>query len=176
MRKNETSKENFVARYGAIYEHSPWVAECVEPLLADAAKSGSDSNATDYETLARLMMDCVDNASREQQLALINAHPDLAGKAQLRGELTEDSSSEQASAGLDQCSAAELESFHALNSAYKKKFGFPFIMAVRESNRQEILAAFESRLDNDYDAEFETALQEIHTIARLRLKALQEAT
>ncbi len=174
MCKDETTKgnfkENFVARYAAIYEHSPWVAERVEPLLGDARDS------IDRATLTRLMADCVDNASREQQLALINAHPDLAGKAQLRGELTNDSTSEQASAGLDQCSAQELESFHALNSAYKEKFGFPFIMAVRQSNRQEILAAFESRLSNDYDAEFETALQEIHTIARLRLRALQEAS
>lgn len=170
----ENTKENFVARYSAIYEHSPWVAERVEPLLGDVGQSESD--AIDHETLARLMADCVDNASRERQLALINAHPDLAGKAQLRGELTDDSTSEQASAGLDQCSAQELESFHVLNSAYKEKFGFPFIMAVRESNRQEILAAFESRLSNAYDAEFETALQEIHTIARLRLRALQEAS
>ena len=119
------------------------------------------------------MADCVDNADTEQQLELIRAHPDLAGKAQIAGELTEDSTEEQASAGLDQCSKVEYERFQALNDAYKEKFGFPFVMAVRRSNRAEILEAFSARLKNDYDAEFETALAEIHKIARLRLDAME---
>ncbi len=158
---------DFVNRYGGIYEHSPWVAERVQRLMG-----GTD---VDSELLARLMADCVDNASTETQLELIRAHPDLAGKAQVAGELTADSTDEQSSAGLDQCTAEEFERFQSLNTAYKAKYDFPFIMAVRESNRAQILAAFASRIENDYNTEFETALQEIHKIARLRLAALEES-
>lgn len=155
---------DFIARYGAVYEHSPWVAERVAIFAADIV---------DKDRLAELMADCVDNADTEQQLVLIRAHPDLAGKLQVAGELTADSTEEQASAGLDQCSKIEYERFQALNDAYKEKFGFPFVMAVRQSNRAEILEAFGSRLQNDYDAEFETALTEIHKIARLRIDAME---
>ena len=90
--------------------------------------------------------------------------------------MTAESTAEQASAGLDQCSKVEFERFQALNDAYKEKFGFPFVMAVRQSNRAEILEAFGARLKNDYDEEFETALAEIHKIARLRLDALEVDT
>ncbi len=161
------SNQNFVNRYGGIYEHSPWVAERVQPLIEDTP--------ADYETLASLMADCVDNASVERQLELIRAHPDLAGKAQMAGGLTAESTEEQSRAGLNHCSAVEYEQFQTLNAAYKEKFDFPFIMAVRESTREEILQAFSSRIKNDYDLEFETALQEIHKIARLRLTALEES-
>lgn len=161
-------KEAFVARYGGIYEHSPWVAEKTADVLGEAT--------VDAERLAEMMADCVDNASRENQLALIRAHPDLAGKAQVAGELTAESTTEQSSAGLDQCTSEEFERFQSLNTAYKQKFGFPFVMAVRESGRSEILQAFAARLLNDRDAEFEAALQEIHKIARLRLAAMQEQT
>ena len=159
--------DDFVQRYGGIYEHSPWVAERVSLLLEDATP--------DTELLVRLMADCVDNATVETQLELVRAHPDLAGRAQVAGELTADSTEEQSKAGLDQCTADEFEKFQSLNDSYKEKFGFPFIMAVRESNRSQILDAFASRLDNDYNAEFETALQEIHKIARLRLTALEDS-
>ena len=118
------------------------------------------------------MADCVDNASRERQLTLIRAHPDLAGKAQIAGELTAESTSEQASAGLGQCTREEYERFQTLNERYRRKFGFPFVMAVRDSSRGEILAAFERRLENGYETEFESALVEIHEIARLRLQAM----
>jgi 2-oxo-4-hydroxy-4-carboxy-5-ureidoimidazoline decarboxylase len=161
------SNKDFVNRYGGIYEHSPWVAERVQILIEDAP--------ADYETLAILMADCVDNASVEMQLELIRAHPDLAGKAQMAGDLTAESTEEQSRAGLNQCSAAEYERFQSLNTAYKEKFDFPFIMAVRESTREEILQAFSGRIENEYDLEFETALQEIHTIARLRLTALEDS-
>ncbi len=157
----------FVERYGGIYEHSPWVAERVQSLLDDAG--------VETEVLARLMADCVDNAASEKQLELIRAHPDLAGKAQVAGALTADSSEEQSRAGLDQCTAAQFEQFQNLNALYKEKFGFPFIMAVRESSRVEILEAFAARLENDYNAEFETALHEIHKIARLRLAAMEQS-
>lgn len=161
------SGKAFVTRYGGIYEHSPWVATRAEEVLAGAA--------VDRELLASLMADCVDNASRDTQLELIRAHPDLAGKAQVGGELTADSSAEQSKAGLDQCTTQEFEMFQSLNAAYKEKFGFPFIMAVRESTRGEILGAFAARIENDYDLEFETALQEIHKIAGLRLAVLEDS-
>ena len=156
---------DFIARYGGIYEHSPWVAERVASLGVDTA---------DVALLAELMADVVDNAASEQQLELIRAHPDLAGKAQVAGQLTAESTAEQASAGLDQCSQQEFERFQALNAAYHEKFGFPFVMAVRDSGRGEILEAFGERLGNDYDLEFETALVEIHKIARLRLEAMEQ--
>ncbi|MDX1515283.1 MAG: 2-oxo-4-hydroxy-4-carboxy-5-ureidoimidazoline decarboxylase [Woeseiaceae bacterium] len=154
---------DFIRRFGGIYEHSPWVAERAAPHVGRTA---------DYDQIATLMADCVDNASHERQLALIRAHPDLAGRAAIAGELTTASSEEQHSAGLDQCTPDEYERFQQLNEAYKKKFGFPFVMAVRNRSRREILEAFERRLDNDYDTEFETALVEIHKIARMRLEAM----
>ena len=154
----------FIARYSGIYEHSAWVAEEV---------AGEAITSESIEQLAAIMADCVDNASTQRQLALIRAHPDLAGKAQLAGELTQDSSTEQSKAGLDQCSADEYAQFQTFNDAYHKKFGFPFIMAVRASTRAEILTAFAARLENDAATEFETALQEIHKIATLRLQAME---
>jgi 2-oxo-4-hydroxy-4-carboxy-5-ureidoimidazoline decarboxylase len=155
-------EREFVQRYRGIYEHSSWVAEKAAPLVDDSA---------DVDVIARVMADCVDNASEERQLALIRAHPDLAGKAAIAGSLTDESESEQASAGLDRCSREEYERFQALNTAYRRKFGFPFVMAVRNCSREQILAAFESRLENDYEEEFENALLEIHKIARMRLVA-----
>ena len=156
-------EREFVQRYRGIYEHSPWVAEKAAPLVDDSA---------DVDVIARVRADCVDNASAERQLSLIRAHPDLAGKAAIAGSLTDESESEQASAGLDHCSPEEYERFQALNTAYRRKFGFPFVMAVRNCSRGQILAAFESRLENDYDEEFENALLEIHRIGRMRLIAL----
>lgn len=156
-------KHDFISRFGGVYEHSPWVAE----LAADIA-AGVD----EPDRIAEIMADCVDNADVERQLELIRAHPDLADRARSAGELTPDSTAEQASAGLDQCTKVEHERFEALNDAYKEKFGFPFVMAVRDSSCKEILEVFSRRLQNDYDLEFETALAEIHKIARLRLQAL----
>lgn len=155
---------DFIARYAGIYEHSPWVAELAAGIVA-----GVD----DPDRIAEIMADCVDNADVGRQLELIRAHPDLADRAAAAGELTADSTAEQASAGLDRCSKVEYERFEALNQAYKEKFGFPFVMAVRDSSCTEILEVFSRRLQNDYDLEFETALAEIHTIARLRLRALE---
>lgn len=159
-----TEINEFIARYSGIYEHSAWVAEAV---------AGEVAASDDIDEIATLMAECVDNATEDRQLALIRAHPDLAGKAQISGELTADSTSEQASAGLDQCSAEEYAQFQALNDRYHEKFGFPFVMAVRASSRADILAAFAARLENDVTTEFETALQEIHKIARLRLEAME---
>jgi OHCU decarboxylase len=156
------SREAFIERFGGIYEHSPWVAE---QCFASAAGVGAIE-------LASIFAKCVDTADHETKLQLIRAHPDLAGRAAVRGELTADSTDEQASAGIDQCTSEEYERFVSFNSAYGEKFGFPFVMAVKNSNRREILAAFAERIENDVDTEFETAIQEIHKIARLRLEAL----
>ncbi len=160
---NESETAAFVARYGGIYEHSPWVAEAAARVI-DAGAS--------RDTIRSVMADCVDNASTEQQLELMRAHPDLAGKAAIAGDLTEASTGEQASAGLDQCTAAEFERFQSLNTQYRRKFGFPFIMAVRGASRSDILEAFAERVNNPAEVEFETALAEIHRIAELRLEAL----
>ena len=156
------SKAQFVERYGGIYEHSPWVAEHCYAQVVEATN------------LADVFAACVDAAEYDARLRLIRAHPDLAGRAAVAGELTTESTSEQASAGIDQCTSEEFDRFVKFNDQYKKKFGFPFVMAVRNSNRHEILAAFEYRLENDAAGEFATAMVEIHKIARLRLEALSE--
>ena len=155
-------RDEFIDRFGGVYEHSTWVAEL-------AWDSGVSEAHDSVAGLAQMLAGAVDAAPEEQRLALIRAHPDLAGKAAVRGELTAASTSEQASAGIDQCSTEEFDRFQRCNEAYKQKFGFPFVMAVKGSNRDAILAAFERRLENDHTTEFGTALEEIHKIARLRL-------
>lgn len=158
------TREQFVARYGGVYEHSPWVAEKSYPQAADVV---------DPSQLAQIFATCVDAQPEGRKLKLIRAHPDLAGKAAVAGDLTKQSSEEQTSAGIDRCTAEEYARFQTLNARYKDKFGFPFVMAVRNSNRHDILNAFAHRLDNDRDAEFATAIAEIHKIARIRLEAMQ---
>ncbi len=115
------------------------------------------------------MVNVLSEASREQKLALINAHPDLAGRLKL-ADLTADSRTEQSSAGLDSLTQEERSRFLKLNNAYKQKFGFPFIMAVKGRSKDEILAAFEDRLEHEQDIEFDTAIEQIELIALLRLK------
>lgn len=158
------TREEFVNCYGGIYEHSAWVAEQAYELLA----------SDDSLQLASLFARCVDRANESTQLELICAHPDLAGKAAVAGDLTQDSSVEQQSAGIDQCTADEFEQFQELNQQYKTKFNFPFVMAVRNSNRHKILAAFHERLHNDRQAEMAKAIQEIHQIAALRFAAMTD--
>ena len=118
------------------------------------------------------MSDILLSADHTSQLALINAHPDLAGKAAVQGQLTEASTNEQAGAGIHQCSSDEFQRFTELNDAYKAKFKFPFIMAVKGSNRHQILAAFETRIHHSADTEFKCALAEINKIALFRLLTL----
>jgi len=158
------TKEEFVAAYGGIYEHSPWVAEIAWQELK--------SHTPSVEELAQTMKDIVEKAERQEKLALIRSHPDLAvGKSAL-STLTESSQGEQQSAGLDQCTEEEFERFQDLNMHYRQKFDFPFVLAVKGRNRSQILQIFESRANNTPDQEFETAMREIHKIARLRLDAL----
>ena len=113
-------------------------------------------------------------APRAERLALLRGHPDLAGKAAVAGDLTAESRGEQASAGLDRCNPEEFQRLQALNAAYKEKFGFPFILAVKGLTREAILAAFEARLAGAPDAEFATALAQVDRIARLRLAVLMD--
>ena len=162
---SDMSEIEFVDSFGGIYEHSPWVAR------QTWARGLSEAHDT-VEALAAELAATVDAADEDAKLALIRAHPDLAGRAAVRGELGEASSREQAGAGIDQCSPEEYRRFQTLNETYKERFGFPFVMAVKGSDRHAILSAFEERLGNDADAEFERAIAEIHRIARFRLRDL----
>jgi OHCU decarboxylase len=152
----------FVERFGGIYEHSRWVAEA-------AHDAGLPSEADTARGLAEAMAKAVARSGEPAKRALILAHPDLAGRLALSKRLTADSTGEQAGAGLDRLSAEELTRFIALNEAYRGKFGFPFIMAVKGKSKDQIADAFELRLKNDAGAEFTTALREIDRIAALRL-------
>ena len=143
----------------ALFEHSPWVQ-----ARADARPSSGDRHAD--------LMAVLYDATPEEQLALIRAHPELAGKAAVDGTLTEASAAEQASAGLDRLTQAEFDRFHALNAAYRERFGFPFIICVRLTDKAGILAAMERRLGHDRDAEIAEALAQIGEIVRLRLEAI----
>lgn len=158
-------EQTFVEKFGGVYEHTPWIARA-------AWHRGMTEQHNTARGLSEAMMNIVAAADRDQLLALINAHPDLAGKAAINGELTAESTSEQAGAGIDQCTPEEFARFQDFNQRYKAKFGFPFIMAVKGSNRHKILAAFEHRLKNNSDTEFQQAITEINKIARLRLEAL----
>jgi len=156
------SHDEFIATYGGIYEHSPWIAE--------AALASGDVDTID--TLHTAMKAAVDAATHEQQMGLICAHPDLACAPADIEKLTQESNTEQEGAGLKACTPAEFAAFQQLNHDYRAKFGFPFIIAVRGLNRQDILKAFRARINNDAETEFKTALEQIHKIARLRLEAL----
>lgn len=162
------TENDFVELFGGIYEHSPWIARY-------AWHKGLNDQHNSSASLSAMMMEVVANADHSKILDLINAHPDLAGKASIDGELTEESTSEQSGAGIDQCTAEEFEKFQYFNNTYKEKFAFPFIMAVKGSNRHQILEAFEIRIKNDEDAEFKQAVAEINKIARFRLDAIAES-
>jgi OHCU decarboxylase len=163
------SRALFVERFGSIFEHSPWVAQ----EAFDRGLGGPEADTA--AGLARRMSAVVTAAPREKQLALINAHPDLSGRLAQAKLLTADSTAEQASAGLDQLTPSELARFTALNEAYKAKFGFVFIMAVRGRSKDEILQAFERRLSHSAQDEFREALTQIGRIAELRLAQILPA-
>jgi len=161
MKPSALSRDDFVARFGPVYEASPWVAEAVWPVAAVGALDDPDA-------MAQAMREAVDAAPRAQQLALIRAHPQLA----VAGPMAEASVEEQRGAGLDQCSPEELAAFQSLNAAYLARFSFPFVIAVKGLSRADILAAFSARLENDAEAEFATAMAQIHRIAGFRVAAL----
>jgi 2-oxo-4-hydroxy-4-carboxy-5-ureidoimidazoline decarboxylase len=161
MSPDSPDHDAFIARFGPVYEASPWVAEGVWSAVAHGELS-------DPRALADAMRAVVEAAPREQRLALIRAHPQLA----VAGRMAEASVQEQRGAGLDQCSPEELAEFSRLNAAYNERFGHPFIIAVKGLTRGDILAAFAARFDNDAEAEFATAMSQIHRIAGFRLAAL----
>ncbi len=158
-------REPFLEIFAGIYEHSPWIAEQVW----DKGMSPAENSP---RGLRAAMIDVVEAAGREPQLALLRAHPDLAGKLAVSGELTADSTSEQASAGLDSCTQTEFDTIQSLNNRYKSSFGFPFILAVKGRTVPEIIENFKSRIDNDAETEFGEALSQVHQIALLRLEPL----
>ena len=155
----------FVARFGRVFEHAPWIA-------AAAFDAGLPEGPLTADKLHAVMVAAMRSGSDDQKRALIAAHPDLAGRLARAGRLTVESAGEQASAGLDQLSDAERARFSDLNETYKARFGLPFVMAVKNRGKADILAAFERRLDSSREQEFETALVEIEKIALLRLKEI----
>lgn len=159
---NAMSERAFVAALSGIFEHSPWVAR------AAAAQRPYPS----VDALYRAMVDVVARAGEAPQLALVHAHPELAGKAAVRGDLTAESTHEQSGAGLSQCTQEEFGKLQCLNRAYREKFGFPFILAVRGYDRSEIIAKFEARMNNRRDEEFRAGLVQIYRIARFRIDDL----
>jgi len=162
---NTCDPEAFVVTLGGVWEHSPWVAE----------RSCAMRPFRDVEALCDAMWQCVISASDEEKMSLISAHPDLAGKLARARLLTTESTSEQASAGLDALTAAERDTFDALNEGYREQFGFPFIICVRDFTKQEILAAFHVRLTHSRDVEVSAALEQIRRIANWRILDLIEA-
>lgn len=157
---NEGDESTFVDTLGGVYEHSPWVAR----------QAWSERPFDSVDALADAMAAIVEDAGRDAQLELLRAHPDLGEQT----EMTDASEAEQASAGLDQLSPEQYETFQELNERYREQFGFPFIMAVEGASPDEIQAAMEQRVENDPETEFRTALDEVHQIARLRLADLPE--
>ena len=157
---NSADRAAFTAALGHLFEHSPWVAEETWPRRPFASR----------EALHAALCATMREAARDRQLALIRAHPDLAGRLAQQKKLTAESTREQASAGLDQLTDAELAAFTAQNDAYKEKFGFPFIICARLNAKAAILTAMATRVHHTPDAEFAAALGEIEKIAWLRLQ------
>lgn len=163
------ARDDFVARFGGVFEHSPFIAErAYDAEMIDEPLTASDI----HDALCAMFR----TASDAERLGVLRAHPDLAGKLAIAGELTEDSRREQAGAGLDRLSPEEHARFTELNAAYVTKFEFPFIIAVKGLNKIDILSAFEARIDNTREAELATASAQVEKIARLRLEALFSET
>ena len=162
---SQQDRASFVADYGSVFEHSPWIAE--RAWEGELGPANDTAIGLHFALRTQFRM-----ATPEERLAVLRAHPDLAGKLAAARRLTEASSAEQASAGLDALTDAERQRFTELNTAYVEKFGFPFIIAVRDHTRASILEAFERRIANTADEEFATACAQVERIALLRLKAM----
>ena len=157
---NRMAVADFAAAFGDVAEHSPWVAE-----RAVGARPFADRAAVAEAFAAALR-----GAARDAQLAVLRAHPDLAGRAAIAGDLTEDSRREQAGAGLDRLTPEEYARFTALNAAYRERFGIPFIFAVKCATKQMILTAFEERVANGAEAEIGNAIDNVCRIMRFRIE------
>jgi chitin deacetylase len=162
-RPSQMDRDTFVAKFGGVFEHSPWIAERAHDLELGPAH---DSAVGVHSALCRMFR----SASAEERLGVLCAHPDLAGKLAAAKALTAESTAEQANAGLDHLTDEERATFNRLNTAYTERFGFPFIIAVRDHDKAGIMAAFEARLQNDRDTEFTTACKQVERVARLRLE------
>ena len=160
---------DFVTRFGGVFEHSPYIAE-------RAVDAGLIKEPLTAVGIHAAMVSVFRAATAAERLAVLRAHPDLAGKLAIAGKLTVESRQEQGGAGLDRLSPQEHARFTELNSAYVSKFGFPFIIAVKGLSTDDILEAFEMRINNDRDTEFATATAQVEKIALLRLKTMLPET
>ncbi len=163
VRPSEMDRETFVAEFGGVFEHSPWIAEDAHALELGPMH---DSAVGVHAALVRIFR----TAPRDRRLEVLAAHPDLAGKLAQAKRLTDESTAEQASAGLDALTDEERATFTKLNDDYTSKFGFPFIIAVRDNTKASIMEAFRRRIDSDRDAEFAEACRQVERIAELRLQ------
>lgn len=162
-------RADFVARFGGVFEHSAWIAE---RAYDRGVPAGLLAGRLDAERVHAALAAEFRAASEAERLDVLRAHPDLAGRLAVAGELTEDSRREQAGAGLDRLTPAEFARFTDLNTRYQARFGFPFIIAVKGLTKEEILHAFENRIHHARHEEFEAAAHEVEKIARLRLEAM----
>lgn len=159
------NKQDFITKFGGVFEHSPWIAEHAFSALLI-------SELSKVACLHKAMCEKFQNATHTEKLGVLKAHPDLAGKLAVAGELTASSRLEQSSAGLDQLSDDEFFLMQQLNQTYVEKNKFPFIIAVKGLNKQTIINAFQKRVNNPEDEEFETACIQVEKIALLRLQDL----
>lgn len=157
-------REAFVGELNGIYEHSPWIAE----------RAWNHQPFSSIDELHQALISVVKGASKAEQLGLICAHPELAGKEAEEGSLTTASTFEQQGAGLNQCSREELQQLRTLNAQYRSKFGFPCVIAVKGLTRYQIIDKMQTRLANDQDTEFRDCLEQIYKIAKFRLDAFFE--
>ena len=160
---NKLSQSEFIKVFANIFENSAWIAE-------ELYKQKPFYN---FEELSLKILDIFENASKKKQVVILIAHPDLADKTKI-SSLTPDSRKEQANVGLDQCTEEEFKEFKSLNEKYKKKFGFPFIYAVKNKSKNEILSNFRQRLTYDISVEFNEAIKQVKKIASLRLNKINE--
>ena len=160
---NKFPETQFIKLFANIFENSRFIAEDLHK------KKGDGFN--DFGDLTKKMIDIFDNTTKEQKLKILNSHPDLADKTKI-SFLTDDSKKEQQNAGLDSCTKEEFDEFKKLNDLYKKKFNFPFILAVKGKNKNEILDSFRKRIASDPEIEFDEAVRQVKQIASLRLKEL----
>jgi OHCU decarboxylase len=156
---NAMSPAAFVEAFGDVAEHSPWVAE----------RGGRDRPFRDRQSMIEAFGEAVRTATDEAKLALLRAHPDLAGRAAVAGQLQEESRREQSGAGLDRLTAEEFARFNRMNTAYRTRFGFPFILAVKGATKERILSSYAERVDREREAEFATALSEVIKIIGFRI-------
>jgi len=157
---NALAPAAFVERFGFLFEHSPWIVAAAEKCRP----------FVDVQAMEAAMAAVIEQSGEDAQIALLRAHPELAGRAMIDQTLTAASAAEQASAGLDRLTPDEFEAFHALNDAYRARFDFPFIICVRLTDKAGILAALKARAANDRIAEIATARSEIAKIVHLRLQ------